>query len=163
MKKTKKCSACGQEMSVYASKCPNCGTVPELKRNGFVSFWLWFCTVVNSLCFIGYFFLLFSSKGLWGATPEPVWLKLAWIIGSGLNVLGFVVLLKWNKTGFYLLSGICVLNIVMSIIAYGIDFSAFQSVIPLVILYAVLNIKKDALTYWEAMDMKREKQDTAFK
>ena len=66
----RKCSVCGQEMPTYASKCSNCGAVADVKRNSFVSFWLWFCAIINGLCVIGYFALLFSSKGLWTGTPE---------------------------------------------------------------------------------------------
>jgi hypothetical protein len=35
----------------------------ELKRNGFISFWLWLCFIVNGLAAIGYLLLMFSSKG----------------------------------------------------------------------------------------------------
>ena len=50
-------------------------TIADIKRNSFVSFWLWFCAIINGLCVIGYFALLFSSKGLWTGTPESTWLR----------------------------------------------------------------------------------------
>lgn len=99
----RKCSICGQEMSTYASKYSNCGEVADVKRNSFVSFWLWFCAIINGLCVIGYFALQFSSKGLWTGAPEPIWLRLMWLVGSVVILCGYIMLIKWNKKGFYLL------------------------------------------------------------
>ena len=72
----------------------------ELKRNGFISFWLWLCFIVNGLAAIGYLLLMFSSKGLWSATPEPVWLRLVWLFSSIVILIGYWMLLKWKQNGF---------------------------------------------------------------
>lgn len=123
------------------------------ERHKFISFWLWFCTVINVLCTIGYFALLFSSKGLWTGTPEPTWLRIIWVVESAITVPGYVLLLRGNKTGFYLL-------VVMSIVKSMIDsfvtgeiiVSLVSMILSLVILYSILKLKKDGVSYWDAMD-----------
>lgn len=152
----KYCIKCGCEMSPYAVKCLNCGRVAEIKRNAFVSFWLWFCVVINVLCSIGYFLLLFSSKGLWTGTPEPTWLRLVWVAVSVATVLGYTLLIKWKRTGFYILAGIAFINVGVNLITSGIFISVISPVISLVVLYGILQIKKDGIEYWEAMDLKNE-------
>ena len=150
---SKKCSACGQEMSISVLKCPNCGAV-DVKRNSFVSFWLWLCTIINGLCTVGYFALLFSSRGLWSGTPEPTWLRLIWLVGSAIVLCGYIMLLKWNKKGFYLFSGMCVVNIIISLLTNGFVLDTFSPIFGIVLLYIILQIEKDGVGYWEAMEMK---------
>lgn len=165
----RKCNVCGQELSAYAFKCPNCGTIAEAKsqqaenghhpagiiRHPFVSFWLWLGTVLNGICVIAYFLLLFSSKGLWTGTPEPMWLRLAWLFGASVAVYGYIMLLKWKRTGFYVLSAITAMNVTLSLISDGFSISAFMPIIGISVLYSILRIKKDGIEYWEAMDLKR--------
>lgn len=149
----RKCISCGHEVSQYASKCSNCGAAVEFKRHAFVTSWLWFCVVINGLCAVGYFALLFSSKGLWTRTPEPIWLRLIWLFGSVVTLYGYIMLLKWKRLGFYLCMGMSILSAVVSLIVSG-SFTALSAIIGILVLYSILQIKRDGVEYWEAMDLK---------
>ena len=152
----KYCKKCGCEMSSFAVRCLHCGEVAVFSRNAFISFWLWFCLVINVLCSIGYFLLLFSSIGLWTRTPEPTWLKLVWLAVSVTTVVGYSLLIKWKKTGFYVLTGVAVVNLILNIITTGNIISVIFPAISFVIIYGILQIKKEGVEYWEAMDLKNE-------
>lgn len=140
-------------MSVYASRCLNCGSVVKFKRHSFVTFGLWLCAIINGLCVIGYFALLFSSKGLWTRTPEPTWLRLMWLTGFAVCLCAYIMLIKWNKKGFYLCFGMCVVNMIINFIVNGISLSVLSPISGILILYGILQIKRDGVEYWEAMDI----------
>lgn len=130
----------------------------ELRRHGFVSFWLWMCTVISGLATIVYFLLMFSSKGLWSATPEPVWLRLIWLLSSVLLLVGYILLLKWQQNGFIIIA--IVQLITMAINLYlsgdsGINIITFSPIIGLAFLYFILRIKKGGVAYWDAMNIKQ--------
>lgn len=157
-----KCPNCGSETPAILSRCRNCGeripkksaveetSLPK-KRNGFISFWLWTCLIVNILFTIGYFALMFSSKGLWSGTPEPFPLRLFWFIASLVIVVGYWLLIAWKKVGFYLLSGTAIVN---GIISFCIDPSMIvlvSAIAPIFILYLILQISKNGNSYWEVL------------
>lgn len=123
-----------------------------VKRHGFISFWLYLGLVVNIISVIVYFLLLFSSKGLWTGTPEPTWLRIAWLLQSAALVFGYYLLLKWRKSGFYLIAGMIVAGIIINILTSAISVATFFPIIPCVILYLILQIKKDDTSYWDLMD-----------
>lgn len=122
------------------------------ERNKFVSFWLWLGAIINVIFTIIYLLLLFSSKGLWSATPEPTWLRIIWILQSIVLVAGYTLLLKWRKTGFYIMAAMLVLNIILNVLTSGISVAAFSPVVSFVLLYFVLQLKKNNVSYWDAMD-----------
>ena len=64
------------------------------------------------------------------------------------------MLLKWNKKGFYLFSGMCVVNIIISLLTNGFVLDTFSPIFGIVLLYIILQIEKDGVGYWEAMEMK---------
>ncbi|MBQ9193754.1 MAG: hypothetical protein IJ156_08560 [Bacteroidales bacterium] len=130
----------------------------EAKRHGFISFWLWLCAIANGIMSIIYFLLLFSSKGLWSGTPEPIWLRLSWLFSSLITLLGFVMLLEWRKTGFYVVLGVQSIGLAIVLFAsvfsnVGTTFPAIISTVAgIAILYGVLNLRHDGVPYWDAMD-----------
>lgn len=121
-------------------------------RNKFISFWLWLGAIINVIFTIIYLLLLFSSKGLWSATPEPTWLRIIWILQSIVLVTGYTLLLKWRKTGFYIMAAMLVLNIILNMLTSGISVATFSPVVSFVLLYFVLQLKKNNVSYWDAMD-----------
>lgn len=149
---SKKCKACGHEMSIYSTKCGSCGAIEPRGRHLFITIWLWFCTVINVLMTVVYFILLFSSIGLWSSTPEPLALRLLWLAISIAVVAGYVMLLKWNKSGYYVLGGVAVVNVIISLLVNGPTVAAFTPVVGILVLYGILQIKKDGVEYWEAME-----------
>lgn len=129
----------------------------EVKRNGFISFWLWLCTIANSVMAIIYFLLLFSSRGLFSSTPEPLWLRFTWLISTIVILVGFIMLLSWRKTGFYVLLASQVIGMVILLIETELFDSAttlttiVSTIIGVLILYGVLQLKSDGVSYWDAM------------
>lgn len=100
----RKCSVCGHEMSTYASKCSNCGANADVKRNSFVSFWLWLSVIINGFVTLGYIG--------WFAEIGFTWQPIMWLAGCAFILSGYIMLLRWNKMGFYILSGACVFSMV---------------------------------------------------
>lgn len=129
----------------------------QLKRHGFISFWLWLCLIFNGLATIGYFLLMFSSKGLWSATPEPIWLRLIWLVSSIVLVIGYWMLLKWKQNGFIMIMLVQFITIVINLFLsgdMGINITTFSPIVGLILLYIILKIKKNGISYWDAMELK---------
>lgn len=126
------------------------GTDMPRQRNGFVSFWLWLCLVINVLIAIGYFALLFSDRGLFARQPEPTAIRLAWLALSLALVYGYWLLLKWRKLGWTILCGVAVLNTIVNIATTGP--AGFLSLLPLLILYLILQIRKNGISCWSWLE-----------
>lgn len=123
------------------------------ERNKFVSFWLWFGTIINVFFTIVYFLLLFSSRGLWSATPEPTWLRIIWVLQSIILITGYAMLIKWRKLGFYILVAMSILSIILNLFTNEISIASFSPIVSIILLYFVLQLKKNDVAYWDAMDM----------
>lgn len=148
---TNKCANCGKEFPFYEKVCPYCNTehIVQLKRHAFITFWLWFSCIINvvtMLPLIGFItygeYILVSS------------VTLATIIAS---IAGLIMLIKWRKSGFYLIVISNIIGLIPNIAFAGLSFSPMliaQSTFRLLILYAILNIKKNDIPYWKAMDMR---------
>jgi len=122
------------------------------ERNKFISFWLWLGVIINVIATIIYFLLLFSSRGLWSATPEPTWLRIIWVLQSIVLITGYTLLLKWRKIGFFIMAAMLVLNIILNVLASGISVATFSPIVSFMLLYFVLQLKKNNVSYWDAMD-----------
>lgn len=129
------------------STVSNCGIATEIKRHLFISFWLWLGVVISGFVTLGYLG--------WFTEIGFTCLLALWLAGCVLVLSGYIMLLRWNKMGFYILSGGCFFSMVLNIIINGFTLSIFIPIINVVILYFILHIKKNGVEYWEAMDMKR--------
>lgn len=149
----RKCQKCGAELSLYAEFCRNCGTSNphDLARNKFVTFWIWLGIVVNAIATIGYFLLIFSSKGSFSAEPEPLYVRLLWLCTSAIVLTGYILLLKWHRIGFELI----IVAVILSLFAGGV--SSIFSILGVIILYLILRIKKGDISYWDAMGIKSDR------
>lgn len=156
-----KCPNCGGDTPSILSRCRNCGerivksqtALNVVKdspkdRNGIVTFWLWLCIIVNSLLTIFWFCFLFSSVGLWSATPEPMSIRITTFICSILLTTGYIMLLKWLKSGFFLLLGVGVVESILSGLTLAVIFA---KMFPLLILYLVLQCSKNGKSCWELL------------
>lgn len=165
-----KCPNCGGETPAILTRCRHCGermTKPQpyqlpkdLKdRNGFVTFWLWLGIIVNSLLTIFWFSHIFSSVGLWDATPEPLSSRIITFICSLLLTIGYIMLLCWLRPGFYLLVGVGVVESICFAL-FGMTMKVVLAVLaPLLILYLVLQCTKNGKTYWELLSNHIPKSD----
>ncbi len=158
-----KCPVCGKETPSILSRCKHCGerlqnvaaepeivVAPKL-RNGFISFYLWFGIVVNSLIGIVYFVTIFTSKGLWTAY-DPMSSRIYGFASSFILVAGYFSLLKWKKFGFYVLAAMAVLSLGINLVTgTNADLGTFGPIVSLMILFAVLQLKKNGKSCWEQL------------
>lgn len=157
--------ACKVELEDYVTRCPDCGWLQKRinpkknvvektstqeavrKRHGFITFWLWLLIIGNSLLAI----ILFSSILMIKRNfPSDTFILL--IVSAALcliNVVGFILLLLWQRIGFII---IAVITVFGSIFAYTTAQTFPAGLIGLIILWFVLNIKEDGIPYWDAME-----------
>lgn len=138
--------AYGQGKLSNVSKDSNFGITTEIKRHPFISFWLWLSVIINGFEILGYIG--------WYAEIGFTWQPIMWLAGCAFILSGFIMLLRWDKTGFYILSLECVFSVVMNILISGFILSMLTPIISVAILYFILHIKKDGIDYWNAMDLK---------
>ena len=118
------------------------------QRHGCVTAWLILMIIGNSLLAIIY---LFASSFITKYLPGDV--SMAMIILLGIigiaNVIFAIMLFQWKKIGFW---GFIGTSVVAMVINFSIGTGVGQSLyglIGIVILYAILQIKKDNVTTWE--------------
>lgn len=157
-----KCPHCGGLTPTVLSRCRHCGepitkdqcNEPQtiLKdRNEFVSYWLFMGIFVNLVCSVFFFFHIFSPLGLFTAQPEPLFLKIYFFAVSLLVLGGYLMMWYWLKAGFSLLVGLGALGFIGYIIAGFPQYGVLFSVLPLVILYGVLQLKKGGRSCWSML------------
>ena len=138
--------AYGQVKLSDRSKSSNYGVTTEIKRHPFISFWLWLSVIINGFVTLGYIG--------WYAENGFTWLPIMCLAGCALILSGYIMLLRWDKKGFYILSGACVFSMVIHLTISGFTMSIFTPIISVAILYFILHIKRGGIEYWDAMDMK---------
>lgn len=165
-----KCPNCGGETPSILTRCRHCGErMTKLQpyqppkalkdRNGFVTVWLWLGIIVNSLLTIFWFIHIFSSVGLWDATPEPISSRIITFICSFFLTIGYILLLCWLKSGFYLLIGVGVFESIYFAL-FGMTIKVVLTVLaPLLVLYLVLQCTKNGKTYWALLGNHIPKSD----
>lgn len=131
----------------------------EKQRHGFVTFWLSLMCVVNSIAALVAVYKLVAGTGM-GSMGSQFVSIVAYII----NIVGSVMLLDWKKIGFWLFGGVCVISLVMNIInlqqyqqlglstGMAILIAILGSVLGFVVLWAILQIKKDGVSCWSQLE-----------
>jgi hypothetical protein len=120
------------------------------QRHGFVTAWLVIGIVLNSITAVMY---ISASESVMGALPNvsPEIFILLGVCGIA-NIIFTVMLFQWKKLGFW---GLVVSSVVVLIINLIIGIEIIQLVpglIGVVVLYGVLQIKKDGVTAWENLE-----------
>lgn len=156
--------ACGAELDDCTDRCPECGrlqktaTTPEdnkdeptkqtitLERHGFVSFWLGLIAIGNLLMAI----INFLPKEMWGQNypDDMVMYSYMCAVLNIITIIGAFTLLNWKRAGFYVILCSATIN---SIIGVALFHNIPTGLIGLVILWFVLKIKKNGISYWDAM------------
>lgn len=118
------------------------------QRHGCVNAWLWLVIAVNLVACGYYAIQMFSMEYntlVWG-------FGLTSILALG-NVLGAILLMRWNKYGFYLFIACTIINAIINIgiLDLGIS-SGIQGIIAILIWWGILHIKKDGISAWKLMD-----------
>lgn len=159
-----KCPSCGKETPKVLTRCKHCNeqlpkrqenVIPEVyqikSRAGFTTFYLWLGLVLNSLMGIAYFVTIFTRKGLWSAF-DPMYTRIYGFVSSAILFYGYLSLMRWNKSGFYILILMAGISQIMNLVAGGaLSFSTFFPFFSALILYAVLQIRKNGKSCWEQL------------
>lgn len=163
----KECANCGAKVPSYMERCPECGlSQPRsslslhsvvsqqktpcqtremqrgIQRHPFITFWLWLLLVVHTGVSIVATYCAFTEASS----------QLAAFYGcSSLCLLGAIVgdvlLLLQYKYGFFTLLIISVVNWIICSIVFKepvFDFS-------ILVLYAILQLKKNGVRYWKTL------------
>lgn len=121
----------------------------ELKqRHGCVTFWLWLVILANLGMALYYSVDMFNAY----SSNMSLGLGLLAIIGVS-NVLGAILLMRWNKRGFHLLLFGCLIGIIINlgILNLGIQ-TIFTSLFSVLIWWAILQIRKNGTSAWKLMN-----------
>lgn len=120
----------------------------EIKeRNGCISFWLWLAIIANIAMTLFYAVSMFNIN----SGEMALGFGLCSIFGV-VNVLSAILLLRWNKIGFYMIVVSSILAIVVNICVLKMDPVAMVgSLFAIVIWWAILQMKKDGVSAWSQL------------
>lgn len=118
------------------------------QRHGCVNAWLWLVIAVN-LAFCGYYafqmFSVWSNTLVWG-------FGLLSILALGI-VLGAILLMRWNKCGFYLFIACSITTAIVNVCILDLGAaSGIQGPVAILIWWGILHIKKDGVPAWKLMN-----------
>ena len=158
--------ACNAELEDYVERCPECGVLqkktimpkqPEVslenepkqqvaERHGFITFWLYLVIICNFFAAV----INLLPKQMWGKNFPDSWVGFSVFVGilCIVNIVGVALLLSWKKSGFWIvfassLTGNFISAVVMHSFPYGI--------VGLIVLWGILQIKKNGVSYWSAL------------
>lgn len=121
------------------------------ERAGFTSFYLWAALILNGIIGLVYFATIFTRKGLWSAY-DPMWTRVYGFIGSAIIFYGYVMLIKWQQSGFFILALMAGVNQIVNLCSGGaLSFMTFSPFFGILILYAVLQISKNGISCWKQL------------
>ena len=75
-----------------------------------------------------------------------------------INVVSLILLLYWKSIGFYLYAINTLIAYIVLVTLTGTEYEFFdiiRQIISIIVLYAILNIKEEGISYWKAMKLKR--------
>ena len=75
-----------------------------------------------------------------------------------INVVSLILLLYWKPIGFYLYAINTLIAYIVLVTLTGAEYELFdiiRLIISIIVLYAILNIKEEGISYWKAMKFKR--------
>lgn len=162
-----KCTACGNEVPSNQPICGRCGKVlrdavfpPPFQggnaslfprvRKGFVSFYIWLGLVVNGMMSILYFISFFTRKGVMSGN-EPMSSRIYGFLMSSLLLVGYLMVKRWKKNGFYLLLGTGLMMQVTSFMdSDPVTLIPIYSIALLCVMVLIVH-NKDGKTCWEQM------------
>lgn len=117
------------------------------ERNGCISFWLWIAIIANIALSIFYAVSMFNV----GTGEMALGFGLCSIFGV-VNVLSTILLLRWNKVGFYMMVVSSIMAIIINIFVLKMEpVTMVSSLFAIVIWWAILQIKKDGVSAWSQL------------
>lgn len=121
------------------------------QRHGCVTAWLIFMIIANAAFAAIY---LFAGDMVAENIPGGISNLMLFLLGllAAANVVFAVLLLKWKRIGFYGFLATSVITIAVNLsIGLGVGQS-IAGIIGVIILYGILQIKKDSVTAWDNME-----------
>ena len=156
------CLKCGAYVSDKDKFCLQCANpVPsanfttldraDRERHGFTSFWL-----ISSLllALIGAFIYVLNLT-IFAEVATQNSTNVFHIINAIIQVAGCIWLLCWQKAGFWVYSGSCLLTPIINIAIGIIDIvvvSALVGLVLIAIMWGVLHLRKDGKTAWQQFE-----------
>ena len=121
----------------------------ELKqRNGCISFWLYLAIIANIVITVFYAVGMFDTD----SGSLALGLGLCSILGL-VNVLSCILLLRWNKIGFYMMVVSCIMSAAVQLCVMKMDPApTIGSLFSVVIWWAILQAKKDGVSAWSQLE-----------
>jgi len=118
------------------------------QRNGCITAWLWVAIISNIGMAIFYAVSMFSAY----STEMALGFGISSILGL-INILGAILLMRWNKTGFYLFLISSIITAIISVFILKMDAAtAIGSLIAILIWWAILQAKKDGVSAWSQLE-----------
>ncbi|WP_298416706.1 hypothetical protein [uncultured Kordia sp.] len=121
------------------------------ERHGCVTTWLIFMIIANSITAILYLFAGDMISQNFPGEISTTTIILLGIMGI-INIVFAILLLNWNKIGFW---GFLVVSIAGLFINLSLGLGIGQSLLGLIgiiVLFGVLQIKKDNVSAWDNLD-----------
>ncbi len=117
-------------------------TVICKKRHWLVTAGIWLMIIINAFFSLTYCFTLIEFK----IQPVLIWLSTI----TNLSIVVFaVILLKWKKWGFY---GFLASNLISQFILAFTNIASYSGWLMIIILWAILQIKKDGVSCWKQLE-----------
>lgn len=117
------------------------------ERHGCVTFWLWLASILNLAMAVFYASSMFSAY----TSAMSLGFGLCSILGV-VNVLGGILLMRWNKYGFYLFAVSCIISIIVNISILGIEpVAMISSLVGIFMWWGILQIRKNGVSAWSQM------------
>lgn len=117
------------------------------ERNGCISFWLWIAIIANIALSIFYAVSMFNV----GTGEMALGFGLCSIFGV-VNVLSAILLLRWNKVGFYIMVVSSIMAIIINIFVLKMEpVTMVGSLFAIIIWWAILQMKKDGVSAWSQL------------
>ena len=153
----------------------------EKLRPKFVSFWLWFCIFVNIISIISsvgvYESLDYPGKLSQGVDldsfrvairPHIIILQIVAFVSGVLIITGYSKLLRWKKSGFWIIVITAIATAVVNTVMmnfikhdyalvhlyyyYNPIYQFIATPASILILWAILQIKRDGVRYWKNLE-----------
>lgn len=117
------------------------------ERHGCVTFWLWTILIVNIAMFFYYVVALFTTGSMIG------------IVGHGLSlimslgcILGSILLMRWNKLGFFLFLICQAVVVLLDVFLFHSDpYLIVSLIIAMCIWRGILQMKRNGVSAWKNM------------
>lgn len=118
------------------------------QRHGCVNAWLWLVITAN-LCVCGYnairMYNVQSTALVWGV-------GLISILALG-TVLGAILLMRWNKSGFYLFIACSIMTAIVNAAIFDLGaISGIQGLVAILVWWGILHIRKNGVSAWKLMN-----------